>query len=124
MKKLLLFLLVAVCIGCDKEDPEPVDETKPKVESVEFFKVQSAGATKIAIRLNLIIPETGSVKSVSMIRGTTRVNNVLQSEAINGANPIYDNSAEWPSGEAYYTFILILEDGTEIVSGKYKVVES
>lgn len=124
MKKLLLFLLIAVSVGCDKEDPKPEEAVKPKVESVEFFKANSGGTTRIAIRLKLIIPESGDIKSVSMIRGTTRINNIIQSEAVNGINIIYDNGAEWPNGEAYYSFILILKDNTEIVSGKFKVVES
>jgi len=122
MKKLLLFLLVAVCIGCDKEDPEPVDETKPKVVDVEFMQVQSGGEPRVRVLLTLSIPEAGSVKSVSYVRNlTARVNNVIINPVDGPSNTFVDNSGLWPNGEMYYRFILVLQDDTEIVSDPYKV---
>lgn len=121
MKKILLFFLVLSCLGCDKEDPAAKEAGKPSVESVIFAEVFSGSQSNTKIFVKLNIPEEGSVKSVSLIRNTTRINGAISSPK-NGTNTIVD-PIEFPSGtvQRSYSFVLIMQDNTEITSTQYQV---
>lgn len=123
MKKALLILFLAVSlVGCEKDEELRTDGTKPSVTTVTFKKAPQGTITRIQVNLTLSIPEKGSVKRVDILRNTTRANGATQSTPVDGLNTFIDPS-DWPSNPTYYTFILVLQDNTEIISTQYQVKE-
>lgn len=124
MKKALLILFLAVMLsGCEKEETPVVVETA-SITSVTFTPATLGSISRLRIHISLYMPASvQQVKRIDLLRGGGYRLNQMVDKPTFGVNVTYDNTVDWSAvvNTVYYSVILVMADGTEIISKPYLV---